>query len=263
MATYTDYLYGKGARQTGRDEIGKQSVFTGYDDDGNRKYALQPIYKPVYSGGTSQQGGGGFSQPAISRPYGGGRSSSGSYSGTQAMKWVPQSVSGQTTTSERTFGALPTLPGFVDIDEDKLRSRTQELSALGRHEASSNFQDLLSRIYGANPDDPYAKNLARKASAGFSMDTQRAISEGGREALSIGLSEQQQENQRQMTAYNAAVNAVLASGKTTTTQTYQYSPTPMQSIPSGVSPNASQLALTKNYYDPSNPYSLGQPYTLG
>jgi len=180
----------------------------------------------------------------------------------QAMQWTPQRVSTQTGTSTRTIGAMPDLPEYEDIDEAKVKSRTQEFSALGRREARSNFQDLLARIYGANPDDPYAKNLARKASQGFSMDTQRAISAGGREALSMGLQDQQIRNNRRMTAYSAAVNAVLGSATTTTSTEYQYAPTPMQSMPTNVSPTTSQQALSTQY-NYSNPLSLGQPYTYG
>lgn len=224
----------------------------------------------------------------------------------QAMQWIPQQRAGSTVTTQqgtgtqtttgqrgtdtqtgtqtRTLGAMPSLTddeyAYEELDEGKVKSRTQEFSALGRREAKSNFQDLLSRIYGANPDDPYAKNLARKASQGFSIDTQRAISAGGREALNAGLQEQQVRNNRRMAAYQAAVNAVLGSATTTSTQTntygedvstqtntygpaststeYQYAPTPMQAMPTNVIPTASQRALSKH-----NPLSLGQPYTYG
>jgi hypothetical protein len=187
--------------------------------------------------------------------------SSGSSSG-NAMQWMPQSIKSTTSTSTRSIGDLPALPEYQELDEDKVRSRTQEFSALGRREARNNFQALLSSIYGANPDDPYAKNLARTASQGFSMDTQRAISEGGREALSAGLQDQQARNQRLMTAYQAAVNAVLATATTTTTQTNEYAPTPLQAVPTSVNPTGTQKALSTRY-NYNNPLSLGQPYTYG
>uniref|UniRef100_A0A6M3KEP8 Uncharacterized protein n=1 Tax=viral metagenome TaxID=1070528 RepID=A0A6M3KEP8_9ZZZZ len=209
---------------------------------------------------------GGPVQP--STPEAGYKMSSPGYAGVkptqpaQAMQWVPQSVKSSTATATRTIGALPELPEYEEIDEEKLKSRTQELSALGRREARTSFQNLLSRIYGATPDDPYAQNLARIASGGFSMDVQRAISAGGKEALSIGLSEQQQRNQRRMTAYSAAVNAVLSGGTTTTTQTYEYAPTPMQALPTAGMYREPTAALSTRY-DPNKPLSLGQPYTYG
>jgi len=196
----------------------------------------------------------------------------------QAMQWIPQSVKSSTTSATRSIGEMPSLDdekyAYEELDEDKVRSRTQEFSALGRREARSNFQDLLSRIYGANPDDPYAKDLARKASQGFSMDTQRAISAGGREALSAGLNEQQQRNQRRMTAYQAAVNAVLGSATATTTQTKEYEPTPLQAMPdANLSRTGGQPAMRNligsdhplftSRYNQDQPESLGQPYTYG
>ena len=179
------------------------------------------------------------------------------------MTWMPQQVSSSTATSTRMMGDMPELPAYEELDEDKLRSRTQEFSALGRREARGNFQDLLARLYGANPDDPYARNLARQASQGFSMDTQRAISAGAKEALGLCMSEQAQRNQRVMTAFQAAVNKVLGSATTTSTTSYDYEPQPMQTAPTmGMQPNIMQQALSKKF-DPTNPLSLGQPYTYG
>lgn len=178
------------------------------------------------------------------------------------QQWVPQQIKSSTTTSTRAIGALPDLPEYEELDEDKVRSRTQEFSALGRRTAKSNFQDLLSRIYGATPGDPYAKDLARKASQGFSIDTQRAISAGGRQALTAGLQEQQQRNARRMTAYSAAVNAVLSSATTTAKRTNEYGPVPYQSTPRNVNPTTSQRALSTRYNN-QTPLSVGQPYTYG
>jgi len=219
-----------------------------YDPKGN--------YIPQSGTGVWKIGGSGTS------PGGGSGGGTSVGTPTKALQWIPQSVKSSTSTSTRSIGELPTLPEYEELDENKLKSRTQEFSALGRREARNSFQELLSRIFGANPDDPYAKNLARTASKGFSVDTQRAISAGAKEALSVGLSDQQQRNQRKMTAYNAAVNAVLSSATTTTTQTYEYAPTPMQAMPTGITPTGSQKALSTQYKY-TEPLSLGSPYTYG
>ena len=179
-------------------------------------------------------------------------------------QWTPQQVVSTTTT--RDIGELPELPKYRGINEEKLRRRTQEFSALGRREARQSFQSALSHIYGANPDDPYARNLARKASQGFSLDTQRAISEGGRQAFAAALSDQQIRNQRLMQAYQAAVNRVM--NRAPVTVEHEYGPVPYQTTPPPTTlrqpVTSQQIAMTRTQqYDPVRPYSLGQPYTYG